>query len=351
MKNKASLGYKKPIYCNNRYPFPDGLIKGSTMTVISRLRIFARTFATDSRLVFRYAAMKDADILTRRAIQENWHIGPHDYRSSIAFDPKSFLIGEVDGEIAAHIGVIEFPNHHYHGGGLIVTDKYRQNDFGPQCVLHVMRACNNEYTIGADVSLDSLTKYESLGAKKYWDTYVAVLSPEKIAKKFTEAEQCDSIVQTLHEVDLDKLLRYDHGVFGTPRNTLITRWINTPGSFGFVAIDKSSNEITGYNILKQVIREGTEIGLAMTPLYADNPKIAKLLVKVAVKECITNPAIPKTNLELVHPVGDNCGEGAAELMKDLDAEFILICYRVYTKGIPPGRQMKKIYGIASPSCD
>ena len=35
-------------------------------------------------------------------------------------------------------------------------------------------------------------------------------------------------------------------------------------------------------------------------------------------------------------------------MKELEAELTLLGYRMYTKGIPPGRQMKKIYGVACP---
>ena len=50
----------------------------------------------------------------------------------------------------------------------------------------------------------------------------------------------------------------------------------------------------------------------------------------AADECLKNPAIPKTKLEIVHPVGDSCGEEAAELMSELDAELIHIACRGYT---------------------
>ena len=322
------------------------------MTAIAKMRIFARAFATDSRLVFRKATLRDADIITRRAVQEGWHIGPYDYRNILTFDPKSYIFGEVEGEIAAHVGLIEFPKNHYHGGGVIVTDKYREKGIASQCILQALSTSNKEYTIGTDITLDSLAKYESFGFKKYWKTYVALLSLEKIAKTITKTELQNFFVQSLHEVDLPKLLQYDEGVFGAPRHALMERWINTPGSFGWAAVDKSTTKITGYTVLKQAIRGGgTEIGLAVAPLYADKAEIAKFLIEKAVKECLTNPAIPKTKLEIVLPIGDDCGEGVEELMKELDAELIPICYRVYTKGIPPGRQTKKIYGIVSPSCD
>ena len=85
--------------------------------------------------------------------------------------------------------------------------------------------------------------------------------------------------------------------------------------------------------------------------YLDGPHIAKCLLKTAAEYCLANEAIPKTKLEMVHPVGDICGEGAPLLMKELEAEMIRITSRMYTKGIPSGRQTKKIYGIASPAFD
>ena len=102
--------------------------------------------------------------------------------------------------------------------------------------------------------------------------------------------------------------------------------------------------------MKQVIRgAGTEIGLAMAPLFANNAEIAKALLKTAADSCLANEAVPKTKLELIHPVGDNCGEGAPQMMEELEAELSCIAHRMYTKGVPPNRQLKKIYGIASPT--
>ena len=106
------------------------------------------------------------------------------------------------------------------------------------------------------------------------------LSFEKVVKIKTSTEQFNSFVKPLNEVDLNKLLLYDQCVFGTKLNDLMQRWINTPGSFGWAAIDKNTNDITGYTVLKQVIRGGgTEIGRAMAPLYADNADVVKLLIR------------------------------------------------------------------------
>ena len=246
--------------------------------------------------------------------------------------------------------MIEFPKHHYYTGSMIVAEEFRQMGYSTDGVKHFLSVVDKRYTIGADINLTALAQFESFGFEKLWDTYVAMFDLEKIAKVGID-QKSSSFAMPIQDVDLDKLLKYDHRVFGTPRDKLMTRWINTPGSFGWAAIDHSNN-ITGYIVLKQVIRGGgTEIGLAMAPLFANDKDTAKLLIKTAGQECLANPAIPKTKLELFHPAGDICGEGAAELMDELGAEMTHIAHRVYTNGIPEGRQTRMIYGITSPSCD
>ncbi len=330
------------------------------MSFVNKLSVFARSFATAVKPayrgatavmpIFRSGTVRDADSITRMAIQEGWHVGPYDFPTFFEFDPQSYHIGEVDGKHVCQIGVIEFPKHHYHGGGMIVAKEFRQMGYSTDCVKHILSVADKRYTVGGDISLTALAQYESLGFEKFWDIHVAMLDLEKIAKLGVD-QKSSSLVMPIQDVDLDKLLKYDHRVFGTPRDKLMTRWINTPGSFGWAAIDDSNN-ITGYIVLKQVIRGGgTEIGLAMAPLFANDKDTAKLLIKTAGQECLANPAIPKTKLELFHPSGDICGEGAAKLMEELGAEMIHIAHRVYTNGIPEGRRTRNIYGITSPTCD
>ena len=257
------------------------------LRIANKFRVIARSFATANELVFRNATAKEADLITRRAIQEGWHVGPYDFPSILAFDPKSYHLGEVDGEVVAHVGVIEYPKHHYHGGGVIVAEKFRQNRYGVKCVLKGMEVCDPNYTLGTDVNLDSRSKYESLGFKKYWDTYIAMLSLEKIATRLAAQTITGSVtIKPIRNVNLDKLLEYDQTVFGTPRRVLLQRWVKLPGNLAWAAIDERNDTLLGYAIIKQVIRDGgTEIGLAMAPLYADNAQIAKLLLKSAAESC------------------------------------------------------------------
>ena len=324
------------------------------MILQARIRLLARSLSTANQLIFRSATSKDVDMITRRAVQDGWHIGPRDFLCAVDFDPKCFYVGEVDGELATHFSFIIYPNNHYHGGGIIVTEKFRRRNYAIKSISKSMSICDETYTIGGDMHLDMKSKCEMLGFNKFWDTNVAMLNLEKIianlCKRSITPPSID--VRPICKTNLEWLLKYDQTVFGTPRQRFMMSWMSVPGSLGWTAINKESDNVVGYAIIKQVIRGGgTEIGLAMAPLYADNVQIAKLLLKTAAEHCLANEAIPKTKLELFHPVGDNCGEGAAELMDELEAELTHIACRMYTKGIPPGRQLKKIYGIVSPSID
>ena len=73
--------------------------------------------------------------------------------------------------------------------------------------------------------------------------------------------------------------------------------------------------------------------------------------KLQLKIAFVNEALHNSKMELFHPVGDNCGSDASQLMDGLDAELMHIAYRMYMKGIPTGRQLNKIYAIVSPTYD
>ena len=322
--------------------------------ITNKMRVVVRSFVTaTSSLVFRPATIKDVDVFTRRTIKESWHVGPHDYPCAYAFDPEGFFIGEIDGELASHVCAVRYPNHHAHFGGIVVTNKFRGKGFGMMGAQQAIDVCDQSYTIGTDVDVNFTDVLARRGFETHWDTYIATLSLDKVSKVYDKMVLPHGVVvESILKTSLEEVLEYDHNVFGVARRIFMEKWISVPGSFGWAAIREKSNEIVGYAIVKQVIRgAGTEIGLAMAPLFADDAQIAKALLKTAADNCLVNEAVPKTKLEILHPVEDNCGEDAPQLMEELGAELSRIAHRMYTKGVPPRRQLKKIYGIASPTFD
>ena len=323
------------------------------------LRLISRSFATVDlgKVVFRSASAKDIDIMTNRAVSEGWHVGPYDFPCGYAFDPKGFFMCEIDGEVISHGCVTRYPNHSSYVGGHIVKEKFKDSDKDRSILLSTAHKmvdfCDQDYTIGGDMFFDTRTMLEKLGFERKWDTYIAMLSPEKVVENVGKMALPAQIgVKSIRDVKMEKVLEYDQLVFGTARHTFMKKWISSPGHVGWAAVNEKNDDIVGYGVLKQVIRGGgTELGLAMAPLFADDALIAKHLLKVAAEYSLSNEVLPNTNLELFHPFGDICGEDAPQLMNELEAELSHVGYRMYTKGVPLGRQLKKIYGIASPTFD
>ena len=303
-------------------------------------------------LAYRNATAKDIDILTQRTVSEGWHVGPYDYSCAYQFDPKGFFVGEVDGEVASQIAIISYPNNSSFIGAHIVDDKFRGYGIATKDVSVCHDACKDSHTIGSDVGNELHSLAKKLGYKTVWDSYVATVNLENVVKNLNKVILSSSVaVKSIRDVKINKVLEYDQQVFGTARHTFIERWISAPGNFGWAAVNEK-DDVIGYAVVKQVIRgAGTELGLAMAPLFADDAHIAKHLLKTAAEYCLANEAVPNTKMELFHPVGDDCGVDAPLLMNEVEAELTHIGYRMYSNGLPCGRQVKKIYGIASPSFD
>ena len=56
--------------------------------MVLQIRLLSRCFSTANQLIFRNATSKDVDIITRRAVQDGWHVGPCDFPCAVDFDPK-----------------------------------------------------------------------------------------------------------------------------------------------------------------------------------------------------------------------------------------------------------------------
>ena len=195
-----------------------------------------------------------------------------------------------------------------------MDEQHRLKELSKELITTTQEYLDKNYTIGCDCAPIMRPTMEAHGFETYWNMYVAMLSLDKIARILAGIQYLFNgvVTQPIHKANVEKLLEYDSMVFGTPRYTFIEKWMTAPGSFGWVAMkeDDDISTIVGYSILKLDIRKGgTEIGLAMTPLFADNVPIAKLLLKTAADSCLANKALPKkTKLQLFHPVGENCGK-------------------------------------------
>ena len=329
------------------------ILSGDVRPSSSIRHLCARTsvMSDAGKFAIRKATSADLKFPTHLAITNDWRMGPNDFKCAYDFDSSGFLVGEVDGKIVSSIVTITYPGHSLFIGSFMVLEEHRGKGYGKLTVDFAWNSLDHSYNIGAEGILHMIPLYESkFGFRTVWETPIAFLNFEKIIKNIGNIKSGISVFP-IKTVDKEKLYQYDSSVFGAPRDVMIEKWINIPGSLGWAAVDGEGN-IVGYNVARPtIIDKGSEFGLSMGPFFADNKQIAEALLKTAAEECLANEAIPVCNFEMLYPLGGESGAQAAELVMQVKGTSIPFCKRMYTKGVPRGRQVDKVYGILQAAFD
>ena len=305
-----------------------------------------------SKFVVRAASAEDVNFPTRFAILNGWRpFGPHDLSCAYAFDPNGFFVGELNGEIISHVNAVKYPDHSIHIGCFVVQKEHSGKGYGKQTWDSAWKTLDHNCTIGLDSRSYMIPKFESYGFCAAWENLVVLLNFEKIIKNFGNVDPSGFQLRPIRAVDAEKLFLYDASVLGSPRHTLVERWISIPGSLGWAALDEDGN-VVGYTVVRPIIvGAGTQFGLSMAPLYANSDQIARALLVMAAETCQANEAIPVTHFLLIHGHGRVYGEHASQLFSKVEGDYSPFATRMYTKGIPKGVQLNKMYGIMHPAFD
>ena len=305
-----------------------------------------------SSFIVRGATEDDLKSVTRLGVIEDWHFNPHDLACAHAFDPSAFFVGELNGEVISHINAVKYPGHSAYIGTFIVQKEHRGKGYGKQTWDTAWRSLDHNCTIALDGAPNMIANYKSLGFHSVWNTSSAVIDLSKIVEVLSYVTPPPGVLCVpIRTVDFEKLFKYDTFVFGAPRQTLLEKYINLPGSLGWAAVNEKG-AVLGYALVKQVISEaGAKIGLSMAPLYADDDIVARTLLKVAAETYLAMDAVEGLSFELFYSDGGSYGDHASRLIQELEANTLYLGQRMYTKGIPPGRQISKMYGLFSTAFD
>ena len=306
-----------------------------------------------SKFVVRRASAGDMKFPTRFAILNGWRpFGPGDLSCAYAFDPSGFFVGELNGEVISHVNAVKYPDHSIHIGCFMVQKEHSGKGYDEQTWESAWKTLNHNCTIGLDSRSHESPMFKSYGFCPVWENSVVLLNFEKIIKNLGNVNLPSGfLLKPIRTTDAEKLFLYDASVFGSPRHALVEKWISIPGSLGWAALDENG-DIVGYTVVRPIIvGAGTEFGLSMAPLYANSDQIASALLTVAAETCRANEAIPVTKFLLIHGHGSAYGEHASQLFSKVEGEYSPFATRMYTKGIPKGVQLTKMYGIMHPAFD
>ena len=323
----------------------------------STLKATDKDNSTEDKISFRNASEREIQNLSRKLIfKEKWSIGSHDLMCAYKSFPSAFYVGVQKDEIIFNLTATMYPRFSGFIGLAFAEEKYRGCGYLRKSMEYLLNILSDHVpTVGTDATMQLIPFLKDVGFTEIkWTTSIASLTVGRILRNLSHLQYLNWVqVKPLHTLDFERLNEYDASVFGASRYSFLRNWINIHESLGWVALDENKN-IIGYAASRPVIvGGGTEMGLAMAPLIADDPQIAKLLLKTAADTYIDIYGSSNTKFDLVYPDGKNCGDGISEIFKEVEAEYTKagIGYRLYTRGIPYGRQCNKIYGILSPSFD
>lgn len=217
-------------------------------------------------LKIRTMSRSDLATVLDWAAAEGWNPGVFDSEAFHAVDPEGFLIGEVDGEPACSISVVEYGPDFGFLGLFIVKPEFRGRGYGRQ-IWKAGLARLGARTVGLDGVVAQQERYAQEG-------FVTAHRTIRLSGRVQAGEVSSTALVELHHgrpVGLWGMCAiYDKPLFPGDREIFLRAWLYPPGrrTLAYVA----DSVVRGYGSIRRCV-EGFKIG----PLFADSPEIAERL--------------------------------------------------------------------------
>src|SRR6476619_1402129 len=197
------------------------------------------------------------------AAAEGWNPGLADAACFATVDPQGFLIGEIEGEVAATVSCVNYGANFAFLGFYIVRADLRGRGYGLR-IWNAAIAHAGTRVIGLDGVVAQQQNYRKSGFElayaniRYGGIVAAPSSPP------------DAIA--LAEVPFAAVEADDATVFPAPRAAFLRAWIDTPGHVGRALI--RDGKLAAWGVIRPC-RTGCKIG----PLVADDRAAADAIVE------------------------------------------------------------------------
>ncbi|GAA4258662.1 GNAT family N-acetyltransferase [Azospirillum formosense] len=235
----------------------------------------------------RVMSRAELDLAVDWARAEGWNPGLHDAGAFHAVDPEGFLIGELDGEPAACISVVRYPENFGFLGFYIVRPELRGRGLGWdlwRAGLRHLEGC----TVGLDGVVAQQDNYRKSGfALAYRNIRYGGAPP---AGTSSAASLVDA-----RTVPFDRLLDWDRALFPAPRAGFLSNWIALPGASALAAVVDGA--LRGFGVIRPC-HTGSKIG----PLYAADRGTARDLALALAATAGDGPIfldVPEVNRDAV----------------------------------------------------
>lgn len=305
----------------------------------------------DINFIVRLATSKeDYDYVAKIAKEEQWvSLGAHSIAHVGPVAKPGFFIGWLNGQRIGMICVVKYGSDvsgsYYHLGNYAIDKTHRGKGYGMKLCNEVWETLDKDCDMCADGVLHMASSYQIWGFCQEWLNKEYVVLCSKVVEAFQEVKEKPSSagveINSLSEVDFDRLFMYDTSVFGFPRYDFLQKWITIPESLGWVATNKMG-DIIGYIVIRYSVIDKHQI---VAPLFSDDLHVARTLLYVAAKAAIKQKSAEK--LVLWTPAGAN-PDAANMVETEIGFENVFETVRMYTNGIPPSISLKKTMATTSP---
>jgi GNAT superfamily N-acetyltransferase len=271
-------------------------------------------------MAIRAMRRQELDAALDWAAAEGWNPGLQDAECFYTADPGGYLVGTIDGEMAASIFAVRYGASFGFIGGYIVKPEWRGMGYGM-----ALWKAGMARLAGRNVALDGVVEQQANYGKSGFR-----LAHRNI--RF-EGEGRGRPARQPHIVPLtpDAALRYDRAFFADDRTDFLRCWLQQPQHIALAA--QSVQGLGGYAVMRPC-RSGCKIG----PLFADTPELAEQLFTALQGYA---PLGAPLFLDIPEP-----NEAALALAKRHRLRQCFETARMYTAG-QPDISLSRTYGITS----
>ena len=237
----------------------------------------------------------------------------------LACDSTALHVGEFDGKPIGVVTMFKYEDGYRHSGGLYIEEKNRKFNYGSQLYRGACKRAEPIANISGYVDALNIEKYKKLNGFNeilyYAETHsINSVTALKNLKEFCKYSSCH--IKQASDVDFEDLFHYDKRTFGYERKQFLHKWLYSPASHSFVALNDEKS-VVGYAVARKLMTPHDSY--AIRPLYCEDINIGKDLLQ-SLLEHISNQDTSPSLVEACFPI--NRDTQVRELLNILDSNYL-----------------------------
>ena len=201
--------------------------------------------------IYIVTSSEEGKQILKRGHDEGSILTQGDRKNYYNIDPTGYFVGKLYGETISNICILKQNAKYAYIGQCVVEKSYRGKGYGGKRFEHALNGVDSSYNIALDAVLKLVPCYEKHGFQRAWVSHRYMNGGGSIMSMEDEPTQDDDTIRPTAEIDFSKLTEYDTEVFGVVRQSFLKRWLTTPHTKRFVAVD-GKGELQGYIVIKKV---------------------------------------------------------------------------------------------------